>query len=50
MIAFDDIIVDRSSNRKLKPIVTDLFTTGTKLTFLLLLLRKFMLLYEKTSD
>ena len=31
MIAFDDIIVDRFSNGKLKPIVTDLFTTGTKL-------------------
>ena len=35
LIVFDDVIVDMESNKKLSPIVTELFLRGTKLNILL---------------
>ena len=35
MIVFDDIIADMLSNKKLNPVVTQLFIQGRKLRFLL---------------
>ena len=32
LIVFDDVIADRLSNKKLNPIVTELFITGRKLS------------------
>ena len=47
LIAFDDMIADMLSNKKLNPIVTELFISDRKLKFLLLLLHNFILLYQK---
>ena len=50
LIAFDDIIGDMLSNKKLNPIVTELFIRGRKLTFLLFLLDNLILLCQKKLD
>ena len=50
LIAFDDIIGDMLSNKKLNPIVTELFIRGRKLTFLLFLLDNLILLCQKRLD
>ena len=50
LIAFDDIIDDMLSNKKLNPIVTELFIRGRKLTFLLFLLDNLILLCQKKLD
>ena len=42
---FYDMIVDMLSNRKLNPIVTELFIRGTKLNISLFLLHNFVFLY-----
>ena len=38
------------SNKKLNPIVTELFITGRKLNFLLFLSRNLILLFQKILD
>ena len=50
LITFDDIIGDMLSNKKLNPIVTELFIRGRKLTFLLFLLDNLILLSQKRLD
>ena len=50
LIAFDDIIGDMLSNKKLNSIVTELFIRGRKLTFLLFLLDNLILLCQKKLD
>ena len=47
LIVLDDMIADMLSNKKLNPIVTELFISDRKLKFLLLLLHNFILLYQK---
>ena len=47
LIVFDDMISDILSNRKLNPIVTDLFTRGENLIFLLFLSHNLIVLYQK---
>ena len=47
---FDDMIVDILSNKKLCPIVTELFIRGRKLNIFLFLLQNLMLLYQKILD
>ena len=37
LIVFDDMIIDTEANKKVSPIVTELFLRGRKLTFHLLL-------------
>ena len=48
LIVFDDMIADMLGNRKLNPIVTELFIRGRKLK--LFLLHNFIFLYQKTFD
>ena len=48
LIVFDDMIADMLGNRKLNPIVTELFIQGRKLN--LFLLHNFIFLYQKTFD
>ena len=43
LIIFDDMIADMLSNKKLNPIVTELFISSRKLTFLLFLLDNLLL-------
>ena len=47
LIAFDDMIVDMLSNKKLNPIVTELFIRGRKLNNSLFLLPNIILLWQK---
>ena len=47
LIVLDDMIADMLSNKKLNPIVTELFISDRRLKFLLLLLHNFILLYQK---
>ena len=49
LIVFDDMIVDMLSNKKLNPIVTELFIRGRKL-FLLFLSRNLISLLQKILD
>ena len=49
-IVFDDLIVDMLSNKKLNPIVTELFITGWKLNISLLLLHNFISLFQKLNQ
>ena len=46
LIVFDDSVADMLSNKKLNPIVIELSMRGRKLTFLLHLLRTFILPYQ----
>ena len=50
LIIFDDMIADIISNNKLNPIVTELFTRGRKLNFLLFLLHNHILKCQKMLD
>ena len=50
LIVFDDLIVDMLSNKKLNPIVTELFITGWKLNISLLLLHNFISLFQKLNQ
>ena len=47
-IVFDDMIADILNNKKLNPVVTELFIRGRKLKISLFLLPNFILLYQKT--
>ena len=50
LIIFDDMIADMLNNKKLNPIVTELFISSRKLTFLLFLLDNLILLCQKILD
>ena len=50
LIVFDNMIADILSNKKLNPIVTELFTRGRKQLFLLFLSRNLILLFPKRLD
>ena len=47
LIVFDDLIADMINNKKLNPVVTELFVRGRKLIFQLFLLRSHILKYRK---
>ena len=47
LIVFDDMIADMINNKKLNPIVTELFIRGRKLIFLLSLLCNLILKCQK---
>ena len=47
LIVFDDVISDILSNKKLNPIITELFTRGENLIFLLFLSHNLIVLYQK---
>ena len=47
LIAFDDMIADMYSNKKLNPVVTEMFITGRKLNISLVLLHNLILLCQK---
>ena len=47
LIAFDDMIADMFSNKKLDPVVTEMFITGRKLNISLVLLHNLILLCQK---
>ena len=47
LIAFDDMISDMFSNKKLNPVVTEMFITGRKLNISLVLLHNLILLCQK---
>ena len=47
LIVFDDMIADMLSNKKLNPIVAELFISNRKLTFLLFVLDNLILLCKK---
>ena len=50
LIVFDDIIADMLSNKKLNPILTELFSRGRKLNVLLLLSHNLISLFQKILD
>ena len=50
LIAFDDMIADMLSNKKLNPIVTELFIRGRKLNIFFFFLHNLILLYQKILD
>ena len=50
LIVFDDMIADMLSNKKLNPIVTELFIRKTKLNIFLLLSHNLILLLQKILD
>ena len=50
LILFDDMIAHVINNKKLNPIVTELFITGRKLNISVLLLHNHILKYRKMSD
>ena len=50
LIVFDDMIADMLSNKELNPIVTELFTRGTKINVSLVLLHNLILLCQKILD
>ena len=51
LIVFDDIIADMLSNKRLNPIVTELFIRGRKLNIcLVFLLHDLILLFQKISN
>ena len=50
LIIFDDMIADMINNKKLNPIVTELFIRGRNLIFLLSLLRNHILKFRKMYD
>ena len=47
LIVFDDLIADMINNKKLNPVVTELFVRGRKLIFQLFLLCSHILKYRK---
>ena len=50
LIVFDDMIADMLSNKKLNPVVTELFIRGRKLNISLIFLYCLILLYQKLLD
>ena len=50
LIVFDDIISDMLSNKKLNPIVTELFIRGRKLNISLDVFINLFLLFQKLLD
>ena len=50
LIVFDDMISDMLSNKKLNPIVTELFIRGRKLNISLVLSHNLTLLFRKMLD
>ena len=51
LIVFDDIIADMLSNKRLNPIVTELFIRGRKLNIcLVFILHDLILLFQKISN
>ena len=50
LTVFDDMIADMLTNRKLNPVVTELFIRGTKINISLFLLHSFILLFQKILD
>ena len=50
LIIFDDIIADMLSNKKLNPIVSELFIRGRKLNIPLAFIHNLILLYQKILD
>ena len=50
LFVFDNMIADMLSNKKLNPIVTELFIRGKKLKFILFLWHDLIFLYHKTLD
>ena len=48
LVVFDDVITDMLSNKKLNPIVTELFIRGIKLNISLVFITQCYLLYQKT--
>ena len=50
LIVFDDVIDDMLINKKLNPIVTELFIKGRKLNIFLFLSHNFLLLFQKILD
>ena len=49
-IVFDDMIVDMLRNKKLNPVVTELFIRGRKLKISLVFIRQSILLYQRILD
>ena len=50
LIVFSDMIVDMLSNKKLNPVVTELFIRSRKLNISLFLLPNLILLFQKILD
>ena len=50
LIVFDDMIADMLSNKKLNPVVTELFISGRKLNISLVFLHNVILLCQKILD
>ena len=51
LVVFDDIIADMLSNKRLNPIVTELFIRGRKLNIcLVFILHDLILLFQKISN
>ena len=50
LIVFDDIIADILSNKKLNPVVTELFIRGRKLNISLVFITHLILLFQKILD
>ena len=48
-IVFDDLIADMLSNKKLNPVVTELFIRGWKLNISLVLLHNSISLFQKLN-
>ena len=50
LVIFDDMIADMLSNKKLNPVVTELFIGGRKLNISLFLLHNLIFLCQKILD
>ena len=50
LIVFDDMIADMINNKRINPIVTDLFVRGKKLNNSILLLHNHTLKYQRMLD
>ena len=50
LIVFDDMIADMINNKKLNPVVTELFLEAENLIFLLGLLLSYTLKFQKILD
>ena len=50
LIIFDDMIADIINNKKLNPIVTELFIRGRQLNFSIFLLHSYILKFQKKLD
>ena len=50
LIVFDDMIADMLSNKKLNPVVTELFIRGRKLNIYLIFITQSYFLFQKILD